>query len=848
MRKPLFRFRHKFRTAPESSEMIRSLFSKFQMILDMNTKLLEKMAAMERALGGEYIFDRAFLESSVSEASLLVYQVVYSLNALTENKFSDLFDHFQTIKGYLEDILAGGLGPYAGRLTLPYPAIRMEMQPLVGSLSAGLAEFGRHTGLCAPDGFAVTTTGVNMFMFGNDLHNKIKQILSEPLSPGRKSRIMALIKNAGIQVELEQAISDEARSLSERIGRNTLLAVTAGTVGNEAENHSSVIRNVTMSRIPEAYRQSVADCMAKATQSRSWEEKGKDISIAVAIHAMIRPRISGTVFTLDSAHLPHQAARVTVVPGDTFSEGNNSEEQAESFLVQRFYPFDPAESVIRPKAANELLPDGKRSLSVTPAGLRRGSSLIRKENLISLGESAMAVERTLGKPQKIYWAEDETGRIVITGVEPLPDIHYDDVSIGELNRQMGKATLLIEGGETAQMGVAAGRVVHVTEDYNYDSFPLGAIAVAGKASPRLSPILRRAAGLITETGSSVGHLASIAREVRIPAIVGVRHAFDLLKEGMLVTMDAGDRKIYQGILELLVRYRSSGVELYPTDPEYITLRQLLRWIIPLNMIDPDSPDFKSGNCRTFHDIIHFAHEMAVEELLNIQSRHKELKGIAARRLILNIPIDIRVLDIGNGLSGSEGEELHAADIFSLPFKAFLRGIAMEEMWDQRPSSIGLREIFSGMDRTFAAINNPPEYSGQNLAIVAENYLNLTLRLGYHFNVINAYLSDNQNKNFIYYRFVGGFAYADRRERRAELIAAILENMNFKVTVEGDLVIGKLKIADRAYIESALLSLGELTGFTRQLDVRMESEKDVEEFIRLFAERTKNIIMQNGIRE
>lgn len=232
--------------------------------------------------------------------------------------------------------------------------------------------------------------------------------------------------------------------------------------------------------------------------------------------------------------------------------------------------------------------------------------------------------------------------------------------------------------------------------------------------------------------------------------------------------------------------------------------------------------------------------MAVEELLNIQIRHKELKGIETRRLKLNIPIDIRVLDIGNGIVDLAVKELHTDDILSLPFKAFLKGLASDEMFDQKPGSIGLREILSGMDKTYTAMNTPPEYAGQNLAIIAPNYINHTLRLGYHFNVINAYLSENPNKNFIYYRFVGGFAYMDRRIRRAKFITSILENMDFKVTVKTDLVIGKLKIIDKKYMELALKSLGELTAFTRQLDVKMESEKDVEEFIRLFTKRSKNI--------
>jgi len=813
------------------------------MILGMNTKILEKMLMMERMLGGEYIFDKTFLENSVSEVSPLVYQVVYSLNAMTENRFPELFDNFQAIKGYLEDILSGGLGPYADSLTLPYSAIRMEMIPLAGQLSTGLAELGHHTGVNTPDGFAITTTGVGIFMRDNDLHNKIRRIASEPWSPEKRNQITAIVKSAGIRDELEQAISDETGSLSEKTGQNTLLAVTAGTVLKEGSDHYAGIYNVSSAHVLEAYRQSIADCLAKVTENHPGEVQNKDISIAVAVHTMVRPRISGTVHTLDPLHVSQQLAMVTITAEDATSESNNAVERAESFLVQRFYPFDPVESFIRSKTADEMLPDRKRSLSVLPGGLRRGSSLIRKESLISVVESAMAVERTFGKPQKVYWAEEETGRIIIMRTEPFSASPGDDISLDALNEQLGNAVLLMKGGETAQTGVATGRIVHVTQESTGDSFPLGAIAVALKASPHLSPILQRAAGLITETGSPVGHLAAIAREIRIPAIVGAGHAMELLKEGTVVTMDAGDCKIYQGILELLARYRSSGIELYPTDPEYITLRQLLRWIIPLNLTNPDSADFKSGNCRTFHDIIHFAHEMSVEELLNIQSRHRELKGIATRRLDLNIPIDIRVLDIGNGISDSKGEMLHSGDIICVPFKAFLRGITMEEMWDKRPSSIGLREIFSGMDRTYAALTNQPEYSGQNLAIVAENYLNMTLRLGYHFNVINAYLSENQNKNFIYFRFVGGFAYKERRRLRAELIAVILDNMDFKVTVEGDLVIGKLKIADRAHMESALVSLGELTGFTRQLDIRIESENDVEEFIRIFTERTGNSIMR-----
>ena len=96
--------------AEQGLEWVRSLFAKFQRIQKHNTKALEVMAEMDRALGGEYIFDRAFLESSVRELSRLAHQVVYSLNAMSRNGYVALFDRYQSIKDVLDDILAGGLG------------------------------------------------------------------------------------------------------------------------------------------------------------------------------------------------------------------------------------------------------------------------------------------------------------------------------------------------------------------------------------------------------------------------------------------------------------------------------------------------------------------------------------------------------------------------------------------------------------------------------------------------------------------------------------------------------------------------------------------------------------------
>jgi len=158
---------------------------------------------------------------------------------------------------------------------------------------------------------------------------------------------------------------------------------------------------------------------------------------------------------------------------------------------------------------------------------------------------------------------------------------------------------------------------------------------------------------------------------------------------------------------------------------------------------------------------------------------------------------------------------------------------LKEMWNCAPVSFRLRDILSGLDRTFAAMTNPPEYAGVNHAIVGANYMNLGLRLGYHFSVVDSYLGDNINQNAVYFRFAGGFGDERKRVLRAQLIRAILEDLRFKVMVKGDLVVGKLKIASRDDVETALITLGQLTGFTRQLDLSMTSEEKVSQFITLF---------------
>ena len=56
--------------------------------------------------------------------------------------------------------------------------------------------------------------------------------------------------------------------------------------------------------------------------------------------------------------------------------------------------------------------------------------------------------------------------------------------------------------------------------------------------PEFMPILRKAAAIVTDEGGITCHAAIVARELKIPCIIGTQIATRVLKDGDLVLVDA----------------------------------------------------------------------------------------------------------------------------------------------------------------------------------------------------------------------------------------------------------------------------------------------------------------------
>jgi pyruvate kinase len=72
------------------------------------------------------------------------------------------------------------------------------------------------------------------------------------------------------------------------------------------------------------------------------------------------------------------------------------------------------------------------------------------------------------------------------------------------------------------------------------------ILVVAQSDRTLVPLVRRAAGLITQQGGPSCHAYLLAQELGLPAIVGVEDALESLTEGMEIIMDTGRGVIYSG--------------------------------------------------------------------------------------------------------------------------------------------------------------------------------------------------------------------------------------------------------------------------------------------------------------
>jgi pyruvate,water dikinase len=829
---------------------VRALFNNFRKILQLNTLVFEQIAAMDRALGGSDSFDREFLEESVRTIASHVHHVTYNLNALTNNGYIPLYDRYQEIRIIVDDILAGHTRALACPPVLPLDSLNWELEPLVGIDLVCLAELSHHPGIKALEGLVISSdatksvlqktnpehlfeTGLSYDHVIESLRSTVQHMLTE--QPGEPLYISAT-RLAGL--------ADEPRDLGEFLleeqdnGSLLVKAWNASPLEQSAAylDSGSLTPEETIDREAgnnfraDLFLRGICRIISRVAERSRTLYPDFEPNFTLFLRPASRVLAKGTVTT--------RAVIQTTIPSLTVTAWlPENRKEMDIYQLRRIFPFDLVSSTVTQKTVNCPFPDGLQAGNRTQENhyFRRGSATILPREIQALAETAMTLERVMGVPVSMHWEYLLNGKFVVTRLFPFLENQLKPSAL-ELEREIETSRILAEGGKVVQSGVAAGTIFHVTQSTSLNDFPIGGVAVAPIATPQLTPILYRASALLTEHGNAVGHLATVARELSLPAVFGIPGILQQLPDGTEVTVDAGQTKVYKGVLNHLLQQDSSENGFSPIDPEYRILRRLLRYISPLKLVNPDDPQFLAENCCSFHDIIHFCHEMAVDALVHFQERQPGLQGLDTARLQLPVEMDINLLDIGGGLQEDLLQNPRPADILSEPFAVFLDGLLHPQAAAEPLPNLGIRDIISSIPRTSRLGSTSPEMEGDNLAIIGQEYVNLSLRLGYHFSVIDAHFSNDRHRNYIYFRFIGGLADPTRRARRALFISDVLGAMNFKVFWKGDLVVGRMKFEEKTVLRSALFILGALTTYSRKRDTSLYSDESGRELFERFADK------------
>jgi pyruvate,water dikinase len=359
------------------------------------------------------------------------------------------------------------------------------------------------------------------------------------------------------------------------------------------------------------------------------------------------------------------------------------------------------------------------------------------------------------------------------------------------------------------------------------------VLVAKNALPDYVTVMGKVAALVTDTGSVAGHLATIARELGIPALVNTGSATEVLASGRIVTVDAGSRTVYEGRARVSELFPGPGgrASRLAEGPAARKLAEALELISPLNLVDPKADDFVPEGCRTFHDILRFSHEKSVMEMFSLgKGGSRRVKG--AKRLKCDIPIVVYLLDLGGGLDPAVAEkrEINGEAIRSLPFRALWRGLGHPGIY-WRPDVVHFD--WKEFDRLSGGFVKHDSIQLGSYAIVSGDYLNFHIHFGYHFVVVDALCTPEPENNYLLLQFAGGGAKVSLRIMRVRFLEEVLSRLGLKTETTGDLIDAQLMRCGPEEMMKTLEKIGILLGCTRVLDMDLKDDSQVRELVERF---------------
>ncbi len=814
----------------------------FREVLHANNAALGHLAAIQEALSDGSPLSPARVRRLVAGATTQTYRMIVNLNRMTNGRFPDVVSTFERIKSGLARRIE--IPSHAGSVDYVVALDRLQAASaeVVGQKTALLGEARRLLAGSVPNGFGTSIDAFHAFTNTDELRPRLAAALEGGVDGDvnrlfeASARATQMIHAARVPPEVRAAIEAAVRAVSPdpaaRFAVRSSALMEGGFEMSFAGQYRSLL-NVPAEGVVDAFRQVVASKYSPEALTyrlaRGFEDA--EVVMCCCVIEMIDAVAAGVAHSA-CASGAGGSSLVQAVHGLGQSAVDGSAEP-DSYWVDCL-----SGRVVERRIGRQefqiicAAPEGTARVAVPPAAIGRpvlDDALVSK--IASLAASLGAAVRTA---VEVEWAIDRDGRVFVVQLRSQPAPLQCPSKAPA--RPLAGYPVLVATGSPASAGIGTGPVHKVKTDLDLLACPPGAVLVTHEASPRLAVLLPRVAAVVADMGEITGHLATVAREMHLPALFATRTALETLRNGQVVTVDAEATVVYEGRVDALLATAARAVDpgVRPIDRSRELLAAVATLITPLTMRDRLASGCSPRGCHTLHDIIRFCHQATIETMFDLGD-HVLKRGEPLKRLVTNVPIDCRLFDLGGGVKvDARGTEVRIEDVTCRPMRALWAGMTDRRLcWnnDHRVSLLGL--VSAMVNFNFDQDARMRQMGEPSYAFVSDDYLNLNSRIGFHFSTVDARIGDVVESNYISFRFVGGSTSITQRSRRASLLRRLLAAHGFETDCRADLINARLRHRPAEEMESAIEWVGLMMGYVNHLDMALVSDAVMREYEEAF---------------
>ncbi len=488
----------------------------------------------------------------------------------------------------LPSIHLDGMGPTQSFLHIRFfNEISDADVALVGGKNASLGEmFNRlsDAGVKVPFGFATTSEAYRLFIAESGLDALIEEVAAslDPSDLAQLAEAGTRLRSAILDAEIPEALADEIRRAYRRLCRfydgRIDVAVRSSATAEDLPDASFAGQQETFLNVSgeEALLDHIRRCYASLFTDRAISYRhshGYDhtkIALCAGVQKMVRSdkAASGVMFTID----PDSGSERLVVVNAIWGLGENivgGKTNPDEFTLFKPTLREGFGTILNRSLGSKLLTmvydetNSSGTVNTDTSAERQGRYCISDDEAVALARYGMAIEEHYSErngrytPMDIEWAKDgENGELYIVQARPetvhSKKLREPATKIETYILAPEQEKRLLVSGTAVGEKIASGRVRHIRDTSEFGTFEAGEILLTDITDPDWEPVMKMAAGVITNRGGRTCHAAIVAREIGIPAVVGCSDATQRLQDGQEVTISCAEGEtgyVYEGVLE-----------------------------------------------------------------------------------------------------------------------------------------------------------------------------------------------------------------------------------------------------------------------------------------------------------